>query len=189
MKHISEYGLSYGTVEEYNFRKNIFMEAHKFIEEHNSKNNTWTVGHNFMSTMTHGEKKRMTGYVASPVPASFESFTESNSSGVNWVTKGGVTPVKNQGSCGSCWSFSTTGAMEGAHFNASKKLVSFSEQQLVDCSKRNHGCNGGSMQLAFMFLEQNAAVLESNYAYTGRQGTCKTKTATNVNAKSYSNVS
>jgi C1A family cysteine protease len=173
MEHISENGLSFGTVEEYNFRKNIFNESHAFINEHNNSNSTYTVGHNFMSTMTQGEKKRMTGYKASPTPLAVEEFSAPNADTVNWVTAGGVTPVKNQGSCGSCWAFSTTGAMEGAHFNASKKLESFSEQQLVDCSTQNNGCNGGSMALAFSFLESNKVELESVYPYTGKDGTCQ----------------
>merc|ERR1712160_132240 len=84
---------------------------------------------------------------------------------------GGVTPVKNQASCGSCWAFSSTGGMEGAHFVASGKLLSFSEQQLVSCSKLNHACNGGSMALAFRFYKSHAAVLEADYPYTSVKAT------------------
>lgn len=71
-------------------------------------------------------------------------FDESNNSmTVDWVAAGAVTPVKDQGQCGSCWSFSATGALEGAHFLATGNLESFSEEQLVACSTANYGCNGG----------------------------------------------
>jgi C1A family cysteine protease len=190
MQHISEHALSFGTVEEYNFRKNIFNETHAFINKHNTSGASWTAGHNFMSTMTDGEKKKMTGYKASPIPVKVEEFTAPNAASVDWRTSGAVTAVKNQGGCGSCWAFSTTGAMEGAHFNASKKLLSFSEQQLVDCSSRNNGCNGGSMALAFSFLESNFAELESVYGYTGRDGSCQqaSKAKTTVKATTYAGV-
>lgn len=94
---------------------------------------------------------------------------------IDWVSQGAVTPIKNQGACGSCWAFSATGGLEGLSKLAYGTLESFSEQQLVDCSGKygNMACNGGLMDNAFKYVRDNGIVHEDEYGYTARKGTCK----------------
>merc|ERR1712028_110209 len=93
---------------------------------------------------------------------------------IDWSTQGAVTAVKNQQQCGSCWAFSSTGGTEGQWALATSNLQSLSEQQLVDCSKANGGCQGGLMDAAFDFYKTTDIATEESYAYTARDGTCKT---------------
>lgn len=91
---------------------------------------------------------------------------------IDWRQYGVVTPIKNQGHCGSCWTFSATGAMEGAWAKATGNLISLSEQQLVDCVKKDHGCNGGEMNDAFIYAIENPICTENQDPYKAEDSKC-----------------
>jgi cathepsin L len=193
IKYVAKFGKSYGTKAEFEFRSVQFKESLVKIAEHNSENGTSTVGLNEFSDKTKSEMKKMLGYKAKTTANNATLLSTDNlPNSVNWVTKGGVTPVKNQGQCGSCWAFSTTGAVEGAEFAATGVLNSFSEQQLVDCAGGvygNQGCNGGLMDNAFKYIEKYGLQSEASYAYKARASTCKYDASKVTGAvKSYNDV-
>jgi hypothetical protein len=199
MNYVATHNKFYGSTEEYNFRATEWLKTDLFIKEHNADSTqTHTVGHNFLSDWTTAERKVLNGYHPelrtreyNPAP-----YTVTNSTGIDWRTKGAVTAVKNQGSCGSCWSFSTTGCLEGAHFIKTGELVSFSEEQFVECDYgilKNMGCNGGLMDKAFKYAEGTAIATEEAYPYTsgaGVKGSCDTSKTADATFKvaSYTDV-
>jgi cathepsin L len=177
-----QHGKQYDSFEESMTRFDIFKQNLEFIEKHNSENHGFQVALNKYADLTNDEfRSLMNGLKVSKIPeVNAEDFSvpvDSLPSSVNWVTKGAVTPVKNQGQCGCCWSFSATGSMEGAYAIATGNLVSLSEQNLVDCSSSygNQGCNGGVMDYAFEYVIANKGIdTESSYPYLGYQeNTCK----------------
>ena len=92
----------------------------------------------------------------------------------DWREKGYVSPVKDQGSCGSCWAFSTVGNLEGLYYKEKQTMVTLSEQMLVDCDTYDSGCNGGLMENTFTWLKENGGIMtHTDYPYKGRKGTCQ----------------
>jgi C1A family cysteine protease len=180
IQHIAEFGKSYGTTEEYKFRLNLFAEKHAAIAELNSENGSFTLGHNQFSDWTQAEYKKLLGYkkktnhlVKSSRNATILDTTNSPAS-VDWRKNGAVNAVKNQGQCGSCWAFSATASIEGAHFMATGNLIRLSEQQMVDCDTQSNGCNGGLQEFGMDYMEGNTQELEADYPYTARDGKCQT---------------
>ena len=181
VQHIAEYGKSYGTKEEYQFRLALFAEKHAAIAEHNSENGSFQLGHNQFSDWTDAEYKKLLGFKKRSHMVKSSNYTvldtSNTPSSIDWRDRGAVNAVKNQGQCGSCWAFSATAAIEGAHFMQTGQLLRLSEQQLVDCDRQSEGCNGGLQEYAMDYLESNQQELESDYPYTAKDGQCQTSAA------------
>lgn len=170
---------------------NTFKTNAAYINEHNMKEKSFTLALNQFADMTHDEYKAMLlGSGPRPNASTGSTYLEASNvvlpTEVDWRTKGYVTGIKNQASCGSCWAFSTVAAYEGQYFKKNGKLVSFSEQQLVDCSSSfgNMGCNGGLMDNGFDYIKSiapNGLDTEDSYAYEGRDGQCKADAGTQPN--------
>jgi len=143
--YITQYGKSYGTVAEYQFRLEQFARNHASVVEHNLTDSSFKLGFNKMSDWSEEEYKKLLTHKT--MPESDKNYvvfdTNAVANSVDWIAAGAVNGIKDQGQCGSCWSFSAAAALEGSHKIKSGSLLSFSEQQLVDCSTANYGCNGG----------------------------------------------
>ncbi|KAL9664613.1 hypothetical protein QQ045_020018 [Rhodiola kirilowii] len=174
---------SYKDNEEWILRFGIYQTNVQIIEYVNSLNLSFTLADNEYADLTNEEfKSRYMGFKAPEDTLNNGAFRchhhQDLPKSVDWREKGAVTPVKNQGQCGSCWAFSAVAAIEGIHKIKNGKLVSLSEQALVDCdvNSDNQGCNGGFMEKAFEFIvDKGGLPTESEYPYDGKQNTCNKK--------------
>ncbi|XP_057435009.1 cysteine proteinase 15A-like [Lotus japonicus] len=185
----ARFGKTYATEEEHNYRFGVFKKNLILAKSHQKLDPSAVHGVTRFSDLTPSEFRRQ--FLGLKAPRHLKDAqkapilpTNDLPTDFDWREKGAVTEVKNQGSCGSCWSFSATGALEGAHYLATGELVSLSEQQLVDCDHEcdpedsrscDSGCNGGLMTNAFEYtLKAGGVMREKDYPYTGRdRGTCK----------------
>lgn len=179
----------YASIEDLKERFEIFASNTRTIEIHNSdKTQNFTMSINHFTDLTEEEFKEayISGYIkynsygCKPFPSSNEMEINLSET-IDWREKGAVTSVKDQGQCGSCWSFSSTGAAEGAWAISTGQLINLSEQQLVDCATGfkygSHGCSGGQMDGGFKYLIENGQCLDTEYPYTSgktkTEGDCK----------------
>jgi len=177
------FGKMYASAEEEAHKFAMFKDNYMFVMNWNADpSQTSSVGLNEFADLNTAEFGALKGCLM-PQPTLMESSeettervlnTNANPTSWDWRAKGAVTPIKNQQQCGSCWAFSTTGTLEGLNFINNANLLSFSEQQLVDCSGQygNEGCDGGWPFWALEYTAANGIELESVYPYTAQDGTC-----------------
>jgi len=174
------HGRTYGTQSDESYRLSVFAKHHSDIKSANSNPNfTFKSALNKFSDMTSEEfKKTYLKYKNTFRLKKFESLKNNKmtvGASKDWTTEGAVTPVKDQGACGSCWAFSATGALEGLDYLLNGTLRSFSERFFLICNKHypDMGCNGGNSAITMMWTETNGVVVDSYMPYTPTDtGTC-----------------
>ncbi|KAG8200213.1 hypothetical protein JTE90_024992 [Oedothorax gibbosus] len=174
----------YANDHEHESRKNIYRQNYRYVQSMNRAGLSYALKINHMADFNDHELHRIRGRLAStgynggkPFPS--DQFPGSVPDSLDWRLYGAVTPVKDQAVCGSCWSFGTTGTIEGAHFLKTNKLVRLSQQQLIDCSWRyqNNGCDGGEDFRAYAYImAAGGLATEEDYgSYLGSDGICHDK--------------
>jgi C1A family cysteine protease len=186
----------YESFTELEIRYDIFRENVMEIIRHNMNNiSSFKLGINHFTDLTTGEFSRFNKLFTVSNSKYCDSFIYDDNMNVDdeidWREKGAVTSVKDQGQCGSCWTFSATGAIEGAWAIAEQDLVDLSEQELVDCATGfkygSHGCNGGQMDGAFQFVMDNGQCSYNSYPYVS--GDTKSGESCMKDCTSYAKIS
>lgn len=182
--YMRQYNKQYKSEIETHLRRLMWEKNLKYVQEHNLQadmgHHTFWLGMNEHADLSDEEfSLYQRGYIMRNESTGSAYLSMANvqaPDNVDWRTEGYVTEVKNQKQCGSCWAFSTTGSLEGQLYKKTGKLVSLSEQQLVDCSKENHGCGGGLMDLAFKYIKENGGIdTEESYPYMAKNEKCHFK--------------
>jgi len=151
----------------------IFKDNLNYINDMNSKNLTYDLEVNFFTDKEFNIPK------INKKNECHNCFTEKNDiipESIDWRQRNAVTHVKNQGECGDCWAFSSTGSIEGAWAIKHHHLYNLSEQMLTDCSRKygNNGCMGGLMDNAFKYVINNGGLCtEKEYPYIGNDSICE----------------
>ncbi|GAB6027064.1 hypothetical protein CHUAL_013791 [Chamberlinius hualienensis] len=183
-----KFGRKYKSPTEEYYRKKIFLNNKLTIDRHNQRyaegRSTFTLGINQLADLTTKEyNDLMNGYKMNKrIPSALihNTVAESNNTSVDWRTSGCISPVEDQGQCGSCWAFSTTGSTEFVNCQSKGTLNVLSEQNLIDCtySYGNTGCDGGSIVASFQYIiDTNGIDTEESYPYTGTSTSTECKYA------------
>ncbi|PRP87432.1 counting factor associated protein [Planoprotostelium fungivorum] len=196
------HGKLYHSEVEKRHRRSVYQRNKRYIESHNAQGGkTYKLKMNKFGDYTQTELKELIRpSLSTPRSQSQNRATHTHKveksqkipQSIDWVEKGAVNPPKDQGICGSCWTFGTTGTLEGAYFIKTGQLLSLSEQQLVDCAwtEGNSACDGGEASGALQFVMDNGGIaLEQTYRYIMLDHFCNTEDRSGITIKGYVNVS
>ena len=211
----ARFGKKYSSSAEFNYRAELYEKRMEEVEKFNQENSSWQKGETMFTDMTDDERQQYLGLFASPEDTETEDSFPKSTEGedvngavlstavgagpfdslpqrINWVEQGIVTPVKSQGACGSCWAFTATALVESLYKRKYGYDLDLSEQELVDCATAspylNYGCKGGFNSSGLNYYKVQGSHLETQYRYTGKDGTCKRPTTASYKISSFKSI-